>query len=659
MWMKDSFYDLDSAQTRAFYDTHNSAADTYIDAAPDRQYFTHAFESLTDHDVRGVPYVYGGRSFWLERRATWQKVSLVCDGEKLIDFDTRLDSLDYWFVSPDGNKIVYGTSRDGNEQTTLHIFDVARRKDLAEHIPFAGYTDQGSICWLSDSRSFIYPRMNGYAKTGPADKWLLGTKLYLHRLGDDPAQDRCVFGEGMPEAVMLVPTLATTDKTLYVAVTDDELTHDVWRVPLDEGSRAKKVTTRKASFQLRTAYGKLYALTNDKAPQYRLLAVDEADASETPVETWDEILPESDDILQDFWLHPSRAIVAQYSHNISHELRVYDLYGNQTGSLPLLDTFCSVAAVSCRTDQPDMYVSVSGFTTPPSILRYASLRKSAEYMWQREALAGDDKIIAKQCFATSADRTQVPYFYLRSGAETANVPTLLYGYGGFNIALEPSYVTTFRPWIMAGGAVVIANLRGGSEFGENWHAAGAMQHKQNTFDDCIAIAETLIAESTASTDQIGVLGGSNGGLLVAAVTVQRPDLFRAGAALVPLTDMLEFHKYQVAEFWVHEYGDPRIPEQRRWIRQWSPYSYPIHADIAYPALYYETALNDARVHPFHAFKMVARLETEAASWKGPLLLRTHTDAGHDGSNVSKDEQAARSAEPWIFLATELGLVPSV
>ena len=654
--MKDPFKWLENtedSQVVHWYQTKNDQADEYF-KTHGTDYFAEKLLQYSMNDLRGVPHRYGAYTYWIERGANDSKSKLMMansggNPRVCIDLNESELSLDYWIPSPTGSFVVYGISKNGNEETTLKIRDVEKNIDLNDAIAFAGFTDQGDICWISEN-SFVYPRMNGFSAIGPKDKWLLGTKLYIHVIGENPKHDQCIFGGDLPDTVMLIPTLSSDGTHLYVAVCEDELTHTVYLVNLATGMSEKVTAGAHAAFRVKAYGGRVYMHTNHLAKRYRIIGTDES-AIPRDLSEWDEIIPEHEDVLKDFWL-TSNQIVAQYSHNVSDEVRIFDFYGNQTGVVAL-DHHISIGAVSCRPSQAVQYISYSGFNVPSRIIKLRSTN-NVTLLWERKPLEGDTEIDVRQYFATSKDGTQIPYYVLAK-KNSSPAPTIIYGYGGFNISLDPSYVVSMRPWIRAGGVFVIANLRGGSEFGEEWHAFGALEYKQNTFDDCIAVATDLVDRGLTTRDMLGVMGGSNGGLLVAAVTVQRPDLFRAGAALVPLTDMLEFYKHQVAEFWVHEYGDPRKSTEREWILGWSPYHYPIKVSKAYPALYYETALHDARVHPFHAFKMVAKLEDTVKLWKGPLVLRTMTDTGHQGGNLSKLEAARRTAEYYEFFARELGL----
>jgi prolyl oligopeptidase len=649
-----SLEDTESPTTRTYYKEHNQKVDTYLRSTV-VEYFADILARQTESDSRGLPHYFGLYMFWLEQKDAWKSPKLMYSykgggPQVALEYGAEV-SLDFWFPSPNGKYVVYGTSLDGNEQTTIRVRDIVNVCDLADCIPFAGFTDQGGVVW-NGSSSFIYPRMNGFNKTGDPDKWLLGTKLYQHRIGDNPIDDTLVFGKNLPDTVMLTPTFAPDMNILLVTVCPDELTHDVYVVSLDTLESRLISAGAKGAFYVKIIGKRVLAHTNYSAPRYRVLscALDEL----VDVDGWDEIIPESEAVLDDVLPFSSNQIVCLYSRDISSHISLFDIYGNQTGHVDI-PSGSVVGSIASQPKIGRLSFSLSGFTTPPSIHTVSKATLVPESIWQRTALDGDEDISVTQYWATSKDGTRIPYFVVKQKSNSQPSPTICYGYGGFNISLRPSYLSFMRPWVLSGGIYVLMNLRGGGELGEEWHVGGSMRYKQNTFDDCIAIGQDLVAQNLCTPEQLGVMGGSNGGLTVAAVTVQAPELYRAGVSLVPLTDMLEFYKHQVAEFWVHEYGDPRIPEQLEWLRSWSPYHYPINADKVYPALYFETALQDARVHPMHALKMVARLHGEVRHWKGPLLLRTITDSGHQGSNKTKQELARQTAEYLAFFAKELGL----
>jgi prolyl oligopeptidase len=636
--------DITSEQTLEYYSAQNLATDKYFTDHPADHYADRLLQQ-SDSMRKSLDQKYGNHSYRMEQQPEWPHPYLMHDDEIMLDM-----ALDFYFPSPDGSRVVIGTSELGNEQTTIQVFDHATDTLMSDRIAFSGFTDQGDICWL-DNSSFIYPRMNGFSQKGPTDKWLLGTKLYMHKIGTDPKNDPLIFGADLPDTVMLIPTLSSDKKRLFIAVCEDELTHTQYLLDLNS-LMAKKINIQDpASVIIKSHKGTTYALTNYQASKYRLLSCPNDDI-ELDLDDWEEIISESVDVLMDFWLTSGGDIMAKYSRNVSSALKVFDCYGNQISDVPI-PKFCTIADVVCDLRSPIVHIAVSGLTIPTQHLKTSSPYKNTTVMWSRSPQRSDTNIVVDQYQAVSKDGTKIPYFCIRLKSLDQPAPCILYGYGGFNISLEPSYLGSSRPWIEDGGVYVVAGLRGGSELGEQWHKLGSMEHKQNTFDDCAAVAEDLIARKITTSEQLGVMGGSNGGLMVAAVTLQRPDLFRAGVALVPLTDMLEFYKHQVAEFWVHEYGDPRIPEQKNWISKWSPYHYPIDPEKRYPALYYETALHDARVHPFHAIKMVARLQDSIMLAKGPILLRTILDSGHQPANHTRAQIARSTAEYYTFMSGQL------
>jgi len=376
--------DVPSDLSVDFYSEHNRKTDAYFNDGKIKLYSDELLH-YGDVDLRGLPKKYGKYEFWMERKNNWQKPKLLYrvkdENVELLDFENSGSSLDFWYPSDDGTLLLYGTSEGGNEQTTIRVIKTDTREVMTDTIEFAGFTDQGNICWLN-AKSFIYPRMNGFGKHGPEDKWLLGTKLYLHVLGEDPVDDVLVFGTELPDIVMLIPTLSHDKRYLYVAICEDELTHSLVRVEINSLKFKQISIDNPGACIVKTAPGVVYILTNNNAERYRLLMCEERFFSYS-LDEWDEILPESDDILQDFWIHSSKQIIALYSHKVSSRLRIFDQYGDQTGVIetPKLSV---VSGVSCGADSSTIYYSLSGFTTPSSIYRLDKPDDRSNLIWQRE-----------------------------------------------------------------------------------------------------------------------------------------------------------------------------------------------------------------------------------------------------------------------------------
>jgi len=405
--------------------------------------------------------------------------------------------------------------------------------------------------------------------------------------------------------------------------------------------------------------GKLYITTNEDAPRYRAFVADAANAKR---ENWKEIIPQSDAVLRGVGVTGGK-LLAQYEHNATSELKLFALDGKKLADVPL-PAIGSVFSISGRYDRNEIFFGFQSFTVPQSIYRAdltqveVSNLKSALWATVDAPSVDPSAYDVQQVWYTSKDGTKVPMFVVsKKGIEkNGKNPTLLTGYGGFNISQTPTFSRSMFLWMEHGGIYAVANLRGGAEFGEDWHRAGMLEKKQNVFDDFIAAAEYLIAQKYTDKDHLAIQGGSNGGLLMGAMITQRPDLFRAVVCAVPLLDMLRYQNFQIAKLWVSEYGSADDAKQFEWLYAYSPYHH-VKPGEEYPAILFMTGDTDTRVDPMHAKKMAALMQAEAkngASKKKPILLRIETKAGHgQGKPVTK--QIEESTDMYSFLFWQLGV----
>jgi len=393
----------------------------------------------------------------------------------------------------------------------------------------------------------------------------------------------------------------------------------------------------------------LYFRTNLDAPRNRLIAIN---ARQPEPEHWRELIPQSDDVLSGVNLVGDK-IVAEYLQDARSAVRIFDLLGNFPDDLEL-PGIGSVGGFGGKVGDPETFFSFTSFNRPTTIYRYdTSTREVAEFRKPQVAFHSDDYVV-KQVFYASRDGTRVPMFisHRKDLEPSADTPALLYGYGGFNISLTPEYSTTRLAWMEMGGVYAVANLRGGGEYGEEWHQGGTRLNKQNVFDDFIAAAEYLVAENYTSPSKLAIFGGSNGGLLVGAVLNQRPDLFGAAIPAVGVMDMLRFHQFTAGRFWVDDYGSADDPEEFKALYAYSPY-HNIEDGTKYPAVLVTTADTDDRVVPGHSFKYAARLQ-EAQAGDAPTLIRIETRAGH-GAGTPTAKIIEDYADRWAFLAKNLDM----
>jgi prolyl oligopeptidase len=657
-WLEDG----DSAQTAAWVQAQNAATRAALDAVPGRALIGARLAALLSIGHIEAPVARGARLFYQRRTGDQnQPVLYLRDGEHgaeraLLDPNALAAdgtvALDWWAPSWDGRLLAYGLSAGGDERSTLHVLDVDRSATLPLRIPHARYA---SIAWLPDNSGFYYTR---YPEPDPARPGAenYNRHIFFHRLGADPADDPLVWGAERDPADMVWVQISRDGRWLVAGAgvgwsrTDlelrDESTPDAPFVPLIEGAEAVS--------SVDFADGTLYLHTNLGAPNYRLFAVDPARPARAH---WREVVPERPDAVLEHAAVVGGRLLLSYLRNATSQLRLADLDGAGARDVAL-PAVGRVQGIGGEPEGRTAFIGFSSFTMPPAV--YAlDPRAGALREWLRvEADVDPTPYDVRQVWYRSTDGAGVSMFLVhrRDLVRNGRNPTLLTGYGGFNIPRTPEFLRTIYFWLEQGGVFALPNLRGGGEYGEAWHRAGMRDRKQQTFDDFIAAAEYLIAEGYTSPARLAIQGGSNGGLLVGAALTQRPDLFAAVVCAVPLLDMLRYHTRQIARLWIPEYGDPDDPEQYRWLRAYSPYHH-VRDGERYPAVLLVTAESDSRVDPMHARKMAARLQAASASGK-PVLLRVEPKAGH-GAGKPLAKTIAEQTDIWSFICQQLGVEPRV
>ena len=562
-------------------------------------------------------------------------------------------ALDWWFAAENGKYVAYGTSASGSEESTLRIVESATGKVLPDIIDRTRFA---SVAWMKDSSAFYYTR---HPKKGevPDGEEVYHVKVFYHQIGSDPAQDPLIFGEGRnPQDVPRV-ALSEDDRWLLINVGEGWTKTEMYLQDLQPKNPPLEITTGKDFLYDADFFaGKLYITTNEDAPHFRVFV---ADASNPKRENWKELIPQTDAVLQGASVTGGK-LLTQYEHNVTSELKLFGLDGKKLADIPL-PAIGSVFSASGRYDRNEIFFGFQSFTVPPSIYRVA-LTDVKSALWAKVDAPPIDPSAyeVQQVWYTSKDGTKVPMFVVsKKGIEkNGKNPTLLTGYGGFNISMTPTFDRSMFLWMEHGGIYAVANLRGGSEFGEDWHRAGMLEKKQSVFDDFIAAAEYLIAQKYTDRDRLAISGGSNGGLLMGAMITQRPELFRAVVCQVPLLDMLRYQNFQIAKLWIPEYGSADDAKQFDWLYAYSPYHH-VKPGQEYPAILFMTGDTDTRVDPMHAKKMAALMQAEAkngASKERPILLRIETKAGHgQGKPVAK--QIEERTDMYSFLFWQLGIKP--
>jgi len=640
---------------------------TLLDPLPGRDKINARLSQLLAIGTVGTPQMAGKFYFHTRREGNQnQPILYVREGvngaldEKdrvLVDVNKMSSdgtvALDWWYASEDGKYVAYGTSASGSEESTLHIVETATGKVLPDTIERTRFA---SVAWMKDSSAFYYTR---HPKKGevPDGEEVYHVKVFYHQLGSDPAKDPLIFGEGRNPQDIPSLTLSEDDRWLLIDVSEGWTKTEMYLQDLRSKNPPVEITTGKDFLYGADFFeGKLYITTNEDAPHYRVFV---ADAANPKRENWKEIIPQSDAVLQNASVTGGK-LLAQYEHNATSELKLFGLDGKRVADISL-PAIGNVFGASGRYDRNEIFFGFQSFTAPPSIYRVDLTNvKSARWAAVDAPSIDPAEYDVQQIWYASKDGTKVPMFIVsKKGIEkNGKNPTLLTGYGGFNISMTPTFSRSMYLWMEHGGIYAVANLRGGSEFGEDWHRAGMLDKKQNVFDDFIAAGEYLIAQKYTDRDHLAIFGGSNGGLLMGAMITQRPDLFRAVVCAVPLLDMLRYQNFQIAKLWIPEYGSAEDAKQFDWLYAYSPYHH-VKPGVEYPAILFMTGDTDTRVDPMHAKKMAALMQAEAkngASKERPILLRIETKAGHgQGKPVTK--QIEESTDMYSFLFWQLGVKP--
>jgi prolyl oligopeptidase len=653
----------DDLDTKQYVEQELAYTRSLLDPLPGRDRINARLSQLLTIGTVGAPQIGGKYYFYTRREGNQnQPVLYVREGlngtdRVLVDVNKMSTdgtvALDWWFPTDDGKYVAYGTSPNGSEESTLRLVESATGKLLPDTIERTRFA---SVAWKKDNSGFYYTR---HPKKGdvPAGEEVYHVKVFYHDLGSDPAKDPLLFGEGRNAQDIPGVSLSEDGRWLLITVFQGWTKSELYLQDLSSKNPPVEITTGKEFlYSADFLKGKLYITTNEDAPRYRVFV---ADAANPKRENWKELIPQTDAVLQSASVTGGK-LFAQYEHNASSELTIFDVDGKKLADIPL-PTIGTVFATGGKWDSNELFFGFQSYTVPPSIYRY-DLNAGKTSQWAKvDAPSIDPSAFeVQQVWYNSKDGTRIPMFVVsKKGIEkNGKNPVLLTGYGGFNVSETPTFSRSMYLWMEHGGIYAVANLRGGAEFGEDWHRAGMLEKKQNVFDDFISAAEYLIAQKYTDKDHLSILGGSNGGLLMGAMITQRPDLFRAVVCAVPLLDMLRYQNFQIAKLWIPEYGSAEDPKQFDWLYAYSPYHH-VKAGQEYPAILFMTADTDTRVDPMHAKKMAALMQAEAkngASKEKPILLRIETKAGHgQGKPVTK--QIEENTDMYSFLFWQLGVKP--
>lgn len=648
----------DSPEARTWLDAERTLTSSCLAALPQRDHLRKRFTQLSDARQTGVPWREGGRILFIENSGNQpQSVLYAIDREgksPQVVFDPNRISPDGsiamgdFVMAPDGQRLAYNRSEGGADFSTIRIRDLAAETDLEDDI--VGY----NACWTRDSRGFFYAqsfKLEGAKENGARS----GVRAYYHELGQPQTADQMLHE--WADRANWVYFMTSEDGRYALMAAEKGLTSELLVIDLGDPVHPDVSALPFQVLRGRDAYhtpidwvqDKLYLRTRLGAPHARVMVVDlRGDAGAAPR----EIVPESRDVITDAVITGNR-IVVNYLTDVHSRVSLFTLDGKPAGEIPLPGIGTVGWPLSCRPSTPELFFAFDSFLTPSSV--YTCDVNTLRVSVFRTATAPFDfsRYETKQVFYTSKDGTRVPMFITAAKrlALDGSHPVFLTAYGGYGSTMEPHYSADIPLWLEAGGIYVLANIRGGGEYGEDWHRNGMLEKKQNSFDDFIAAAEYLIDQRYTSRGKIAIYGHSNGGLLMGAALTQRPDLFGAVVANAGHYDMLRYHRFTAGSAWVTEYGSADNPQQFAYLRAYSPLQN-VKDKTCYPPTLLLAADHDDRVVPSHAYKFAAALQA-AQSCEAPVLLRVAQNASH--GYASRPEMIAEHTDMWAFIFASLAV----
>jgi len=677
-WLED----LDSADTRAWIEAENKVTFDHLAKAAGREQLKQRLTEIWNYERYGTPEKYGAHYFYTHndglqnQPALYVTDSMDAPGRLLLDPNTLSKdgtvALKAIAISDDGKYVAYGLSSGGSDWEEWHVLDVDGGKDTADVLKWVKFS---TVSWRRDGTGFFYSRYDE-PKDGNALKVANKfQKLYFHRLGDKQGDDLLVHEQKDQPEWMFGGQVSDDGRWLVISVSrstepknlvlyrdlskryQEKVANEPVLRTAGKGSKSKKPAKHFELTPTETLIGDwnasyeflgnhketLYFLTDADAPRYRIVAID---VNKPDKANWKEVVPQGKDTLQTARM-VNRELVVTYMKDAHSDVRLFDLKGKSLGdiALPGLGT---ATAFSGRTFDDETFYVYSSYTAPPSVFRYDLKNKHNSVVRTPKVAFDPAQYETRQVFYTSKDGTRVPMFVTSKKGLSQNGanPTILYGYGGFNIPLQPAFSPALIAWIERGGVYAVANLRGGGEYGRDWHEAGMKLKKQNVFDDFIAAAEYLIHEKYTSPQHLAIRGGSNGGLLVAATEEQRPDLFAAAIPAVGVLDMLRFRDFTIGKAWESDYGSVENADEFKAMYAYSPL-HNVKTGVNYPATLIITGDHDDRVFPAHSFKFAAAMQAADPNGK-PILIRIETRAGH-GQGKPTAMQIDETADVYAFI----------
>jgi prolyl oligopeptidase len=653
-WLED----VDSPETLEWIKQQNELTFAFLESIPARAKIQQRLTELWNYSKTSAPSKRGERYFQFRNSGLQNQdvlytlASLDAEPHMLIDPNTLADdgtlALNSWSASKDGRWLAYAISASGSDWQTWRVRDVDTGQNLPEMLEWSKFS---GAAWQRDGSGFYYGRYPAPAAGQTYAGANYNQQLYFHRRNTSQGEDVLVYERPDQKEWGFDSVVSEDGRYLILHVWQGtDVRNRLFYQDLETGGGViELIADLEAAYHFVGNDGPVFYLRTDlDAPRGRLIAIDTTRPARA---NWQTLIPQHDDVLESIDLIHDQFIV-RYQHDAHHRLQRFALDGTSLGEIAL-PTLGSVLSLTGQREDDQLFFTFESFIHPPTVYRYDFQHAACTVFWSPSLRFEAATYETRQVFVTSPDGTRVPMFLIHRKGLTLDGrhPTLLYGYGGFNISLTPWFSVSALIWLEMGGVLAVANLRGGGEYGEEWHQAGTFDHKQNVFDDFIACAEHLITAGITSTPKLAIQGGSNGGLLIGACLTQRPDLFGAAVAEVGVMDMLRFHRFTIGWAWVSDYGSADHPHQFKTLYAYSPL-HNLKAGTHYPATLITTGDHDDRVVPGHSFKFAAALQAAQAGDR-PTLIRIQTKAGH-GLGKPTAIIIAERADVYAFLAQVLG-----
>ncbi|NJN89680.1 MAG: S9 family peptidase [Leptolyngbyaceae cyanobacterium SL_5_14] len=655
-WLEDP----DSDESRQWIEAQNQVTFTYLNDIPARESLKQRLTQLWNYEKYGIPFKRENRYFYFKNDGLQNQSILytlpALDAEPRVLLDPNMLSADGTValsglaISEDAKLMAYGLSTSGSDWQEWKVRDVETGEDLPDHLKWIKFSGAD---WTRDGKGFFYSRYGEPNEATKLEDINYYQKLYFHQLGTPQSKDVLIYDRPDEKSWMFGGEVTEDGDYLVISVSQgtDPRNLVFWKDLRDpETAVIELINSFEAKFSLIDNEGTMFWFETDlDAPRGRVIAIDIAKPER---ENWQEVIPQADETLMGVNIL-NHQFVAFYLKDAYTQVKVFDLNGTYIREVEL-PGIGSAGGFGGKRHETETFYSFTSFTTPTTIYRHDMVSGESSVFRQPTVDFSPDEYKTTQAFYTSKDGTRVPMFitHKKELELNGNNPTYLYGYGGFNIPLTPSFSPSNIVWLELGGVFAVPNLRGGGEYGEEWHQAGTKLNKQNVFDDFIAAAEWLIEHQYTSPQKLAIAGGSNGGLLVGACMTQRPDLFGAALPAVGVMDMLRFHKFTIGWAWCSDYGSPENPEEFQVLYAYSPL-HNLKPGTAYPATLITTADHDDRVVPAHSFKFAAALQ-EAHTGNSPVLIRIETKAGH-GAGKPTTKVIEEISDRWAFLVRSLDI----